>query len=121
MAECTVYFLYVDYQSCPIFRVKLQASTCKQTFVQIIPYTPSMPFSPCFKCFLFLIQKALYSNRVATAWLALSGQSVSYLPSCTPVNTLVLLRQQNDLAWNPQTLFRCQRTPRRSITYMFIN
>src|SRR5260370_2562783 len=66
-----------------------------------------MPFSPCFRRFLFLIQKALCSNRVATAWLALSGQSLSYLPSSTPVNTLVLLRQQNDLAWNPQTLFRC--------------
>src|SRR5260370_37614983 len=39
---------------------------------------------------------------------------------CSLVNTLVLLRQQNDLAWNPQTLFRCQRT-RRSLAYMSIN
>jgi len=99
------------YQSCPIFRVKLQASTCKQTFVQIIPYTPSKPFAPCFKCFLFLIQKALCSNPCSNGMLALSGQSVSYLPSCTQVNTLVLLRQQNGLAWNSQTLFRCQETP----------
>jgi hypothetical protein len=43
-----------------------------------LPYTLSKLFSPCFRRFLFLIQKALCSNRVATAWLLL-WRSVGFL------------------------------------------